>query len=190
MQPRRTVTPAQKLVGAVAITALFATLAPGQTPSEQPVPEGMVAGGCLTLPTGGQVSSPDSTWEWRMLLAKDTKIFVLVKPGEPGRIFVMHRPGVNVNDELMRGFIDGTLRRSAKQGIKVQGPTFSRVEAPVKGTYRFEATAKAPSGVAYSRVGYVLPSGHIVLMSFQGTSEPPEIMKVAASIEPGDELVK
>jgi hypothetical protein len=190
MHLRGIVTPAPRLVGAVAMTALFATLAPGQTPSEQPVPEGMVAGGRLTLPSGGQVSSPDATWEWRMLLVKDTKIFVLVKPGEAGRILVMHRAGVNVNDEFMRGFVDGTLRRSAKQGIEVHGPTFSHVEAPVKGTYRFEATAKAPSGVTYSRVGYVLPSGHIVLMSFQGIAEPPEIMAVASSIEPDDELAK
>ena len=55
-----------------------------------------------------------------------------------------------VNDEFMRRFVDGTLPRSAQQGIQVHEPTFARVDA-----------------------------------SFQGTSEPPVLKMVAASIRPG-----
>ncbi len=171
-------------VGAAAIWfGLLAANANGQAPVEQPVPVGMVKDGRLSLPTGGQVAAPDASWEWRVLAVGDTKMFMLVKPGESTRIFIMHQPGANVNDDFMRGFVDGTLRRSAKQGIQVLEPTYSRVDFPVPGSYRFEATTTVPSGATLSRVGYVLPSGHVVMSTFQGVMEPPAVRAVAASIK-------
>lgn len=169
-------------IGALALLPVLASTADAQAPAEEPVAAEMVSQGRLTLPDGGQVSAPDGSWEWRELRDVPVKTFILAK--DQARIIVMHQHVKQVNDEFMRGFVDGTLRGSAKQGIKVLEPRYAPSDFPVSGSYRFEATTVLPNGVSFTRAGYVLPTGYLVLMSYQGSTEPPELRKVAASVTP------
>src|SRR5262245_12326502 len=77
----------------LSVCVMAATLLSGgayaQTPTELPVPEAILKDGRLTLPTGGEVSAPDPTWEWRILAIGEVKTFVLAKIGGSARILVM-----------------------------------------------------------------------------------------------------
>jgi hypothetical protein len=170
------------MTGVLALLPVMASTADAQAPTEEPVPVEMVQQGRLTLPDGGQFSAPDETWEWRVIRGAGMEGFALAKKGEGrGQITVAHVSVEHVNDEFMQGFVNGMLRGSAAQGAQVIEPHFVLGDFPMPGTYRFEASAKHPKGSTFTRVGYILPMGYVVMMSYKGSAEPPELRKVTAS---------